>query len=101
MESGNLGFGIRNTAQGIRVPTNDWIRNPILLTNTGIQYLESGILRGESRIQDCNGFHYKGRHTCFPGMSRTSPLWANLASRQADLQTYTIYYEYTTARFCN
>ena len=28
-------------------------------------------------------------------MSRTSPLWANLASRQADLHTYTIYYEYT------
>ena len=25
MESGNLGFGIQNTAQGIRNPTNDWI----------------------------------------------------------------------------
>ena len=24
MESGILGFGIRNTAQGVRNPTNDW-----------------------------------------------------------------------------
>jgi len=28
--SGILGFGIRNTAQGIRNPTNDW--NPILFS---------------------------------------------------------------------
>ena len=33
LESGILGFGIRNTAQGIRNPTNDWnqgsqFRNP-------------------------------------------------------------------------
>ena len=28
MESGILGFGIRNTAQGIRNPTNDWNQNP-------------------------------------------------------------------------
>ena len=31
------------------------------MTNTGIQYLESGIQRVESRIQDCLGFRYMGR----------------------------------------
>ena len=41
-----LCFGIRNTAQGTRNPTYDWnpeSRIQVLLTNTGIQYLESGI----------------------------------------------------------
>ena len=28
MESRILGFGIRNTAQGVRNPTNDWNQNP-------------------------------------------------------------------------
>ena len=28
MESGILGFGIRNTAQGFRNPTNDWNPEP-------------------------------------------------------------------------
>ena len=28
MESGILGFGIRNTAQGIRNPSNNWNQNP-------------------------------------------------------------------------
>ena len=39
VESGILGFGIRNTAQGIRNPTKDW-------------NLESGIHGLGSRIQD-------------------------------------------------
>ena len=50
-ESGNLGFGIQNTAQGIRNPTNDW--NPeskLPLTKTGIQYMESAIHCVGSRI---------------------------------------------------
>jgi len=68
MDSGILGFGIPNTAQGILNPTNDW--NPeskffqeridhsllVVLTKTGIQYLESGIHSVESRIQDCPEF---------------------------------------------
>ena len=29
---------------------------------SGIQYSESGIHRVESRIQDCHGFPYMGRH---------------------------------------
>ena len=33
----------------------------IPMTNSGIQYLESGIDSVESRIQDCNGFSYMGR----------------------------------------
>ena len=51
------GFGIRKTARGIRNSINDW--NPefkVPLTNTGIQYLESGIHGVESIIQDCLGF---------------------------------------------
>ena len=31
---------------------------------SGIQYSESGIHRVESRIQDCHGFPYMGRHVC-------------------------------------
>ena len=59
VKSGILGSGIRNTAQGIRNPTNDW--NPeskISMTNSGIQYLESEIHCVESRIQNCLGFSY-------------------------------------------
>ena len=37
-------------------------RNHVLLTNTGIRYLESGIHSVESRIQDCPGFPYMGRY---------------------------------------
>ena len=63
-ESEILGFGIRNTAQGFRNPTNDW--NPeskfYQWANTGIQYLESGIHIVESRIQDCPGFSNMGRY---------------------------------------
>ena len=48
-ESRILGFGIRNTAQGIRNPTDK---------ESGIQYFESEIHGAESRIQDCLGFPY-------------------------------------------
>ena len=56
VESGILGFGIRNTAQGIRNPTKDW--NPIQGSSRKDwnQCLESGIHGVESRIQDCLGF---------------------------------------------
>ena len=52
VEKGNLGFGIRNTAQKIQ-------NRPSLAI--GIQYQESGIPDVESRIQDCLGFPYMGR----------------------------------------
>ena len=42
MESEILGFRIRNLAQGIRYPANDW--NPSSTgRKSGIQYRESGI----------------------------------------------------------
>ena len=47
---GILGFGIRNTAQGIRNPTNEW--NPESKFNRhkiGGQFLESGIFSVESK----------------------------------------------------
>ena len=50
MESTILGFGIQNTAKGIRNPTNDW--NPE-------SKFYGQIL--ESRIQDCPEFPYMGR----------------------------------------
>ena len=43
MDSGILGFGIQNTAQGIRNPTAIGIQNPSSTDREGIQYLESGI----------------------------------------------------------
>ena len=52
VESGILGFGIRNPFKSsIQVP----------LTKTEIHYLESVIHGVESRIQDCLGFPYIGR----------------------------------------
>ena len=49
LESEMLGFGIRNTGQGVRSPSNDW--NPE--SKTGIKHLKSGIHGVEARIQDC------------------------------------------------
>ena len=57
VESGILGFGIRNTAQGIKNPSNHW--NPeskVPLIKTGIQHMESEIHDVVFRIQDCIGF---------------------------------------------
>ena len=48
MESGILGFGIRNVAQGIRNPSSTD-------KEFGIQWLESGIHGVEFRIQHCLG----------------------------------------------
>ena len=56
-----MGIGIRNTAVGIRNPTNDW--NPESKFHgkrCGKQYLESGTHEVESRIQDCLGFPHMG-----------------------------------------
>ena len=36
-------------------------RIQVLLTNAGIQYLESGVHSVESRIQDCSEFFYMAR----------------------------------------
>ena len=44
LNSGILGFGIRNSAQGIQNPLNDWIRNPVV-----------GIRSPELGIQDLHG----------------------------------------------
>ena len=63
-----LGFGIWNTAQGIRNPTYDW--NPV--TKTGIQYLESRIHGVESRIQDCLGFPYVRRNMASTPVERST-----------------------------
>ena len=53
VESEILGFGIRNTAQGIRNPTNDLNRRiQVPLTTTGIHGVES-------RIQDSLGFPHE------------------------------------------
>ena len=57
-----LGFGKRNTAQGIRNPLMIAIGNPLPTDKeSGIQYLESGIQGVGSRISDCLGFHYLRR----------------------------------------
>ena len=64
VESEILGFGKRNTAQGIRNPLMIAIGNPLPTSTdkeSGIQFLESGIQGVESRISDCLGFHYLRR----------------------------------------
>ena len=51
MESGILGFGIRNTAPGIRNPTNDWnLESKFHLQKMGSRYLETEIHSMESSV---------------------------------------------------
>ena len=46
------GWFLRTSAQEIQNPANDWNRNPGSIDKqSGIQYLESGIVSVESRIQ--------------------------------------------------
>ena len=57
VESEILGFGIPNTTQGIRNPTNVAIRNSGSTDKEStIQYLGFGTHGVESRIPDCLGF---------------------------------------------
>ena len=53
MKFGILGFGIQLKKSGTKLTIR--IRIQDLLKNPGIQYLESGIHRVDSRIQDCPG----------------------------------------------
>ena len=58
VDSGILGHGIRNTAQGIRNPTDDWYpESKFHWQRRGKRYLES-------RIQNCLGYHHMGRFSC-------------------------------------
>ena len=64
----NFAYGTRNDPRFWNPEYNS--RNPeshsrlvVLLTNSGIQYLQSGIHGLESRIQDCPGFSYTRRAT--------------------------------------
>lgn len=57
LESGILGFGLRNSTQEIWNPTSDMeSRIQVRLTNSGLQYLECGIHGVEFKIQDCPRF---------------------------------------------
>ena len=67
LKSGILGFGIRNTAQRIRNPSNDW--NPeskFQWQEPGTWWLESGIYGVGYRIQDCLRFSYMEGLLCLP-----------------------------------
>ena len=64
VDSGNLGFGIRNTLElkESGIPLTIKIRNPSSTDKeTGFQYLESEIHGVESKIQNCLGFLSMGR----------------------------------------
>ena len=57
-----LVFEVWNTAQRVRNSSKDW--NPASKFHRhriGIQFLESGILSGESKIQECLVLPYMGR----------------------------------------
>ena len=64
VESGILGFGIRNPSKDL------YPESKVPLTKTGIQYLESGIQGVESRIQDCLRFPYIERSSWMKGCLR-------------------------------
>ena len=57
------------------------------LTNTGIQYLESGIRCVESRIQDCLGFPYVGRLFKEQGIFFCHIFEANFITRKSKIYT--------------
>ena len=69
VESGILGFGIRNTFQGNRNPSSTDEESGIQYLDSRIQHMTSGIHRVDSRIQGCLGFSYMTRtiewHTLF------------------------------------
>ena len=77
IESGILGFGIRNTAQTRNPESHKRLESRIQvpLAKTGIQYLESGIHDVESWIQHCLGFPYCGDNFFF------AFLWTETKSR--------------------
>ena len=57
----NLGFGVRNTAQGIRNPSKDWnAESKFHRQRLESSTWESGIHGVESRIQDSPEFPYMG-----------------------------------------
>ena len=83
VESGILGFGIQNTAQGIRNPTNFWIRNQISIDKDwnpviGVWDPWCGIQNPESRIEDCLGFPNMGQILCAISAVMASMLNKNL-----------------------
>ena len=61
VESWIQDFGIRNLAQGIQNPVNDYNPNPSS-TDNDLEFIiyNSGIHGVESRIQDCLAFPYMG-----------------------------------------
>ena len=76
VDSGILGFGIQNTAQGIRNPTAIGIQNPSSTDGEGIQYLESGI-HGVKSMREMMDLVRCSPFTQFLTMCRaaTSCLW--------------------------
>ena len=61
VESGILGFGIRNTFQGNRNPSSTGEESGIHYLDSRIQHVTSGIHSVDSRIQDCLWFSYMKR----------------------------------------
>ena len=86
METGILGFGIRNTAQGIGNPANFGIRNPISINRQRLESshwkLESTVWNPESRIEDCLGFPDMGQI-----LSAISAVMANMLNKTLGLKT--------------
>ena len=74
VESGILGFGIRNPSS-----TDKW---------SGIQYLESGIHGLDSRVQDCLRFPHMGRSF---DLQISHPSLSDEAGRKKGLTTSFIY----------
>ena len=63
VETRILGFGIRNTAQGIRIKPSIGFRNQRSTDKISrIQYLQSGIHSVESRVRDSIRFSYMEQH---------------------------------------
>ena len=81
LKSGTLGFGIRNTAQRIRNPSNDWSpESKFQWQEPGTWWLESGIYGVGYRIQDCLRFSYMEGLFCLP------QFWVKIDMRM--VQTY-------------
>ena len=82
VESGILGFGIRNPSKDLNPESK------VPLTKTGIQYLQSVIHGVESRIQDCLGFPYIGRSSWCTTNWNVASDWCSFSSFVSECQNY-------------
>ena len=89
-DSGILVFGIRNTAQGILNPPNDWNQESKFHSQR-IRNSVPGVWNPKSRIQDCLGSHMLPsylRHSCWCCLRHRSDMRTEVAGNRGHVSLY-------------